>query len=143
MQPLTTGKHAQVYSQWYSSFLGLFGTLQYQRRCYSTTQKALKSKPSVTEQEREEIITWYRAPKWLVNRAWRIQATKEVSGWTFRPRTMNTVPEDSALFKFARRGDVKSLQELFSRYEVSPFDRDISDWTALKVRITFRKRIKT
>ena len=138
VQSQNTGKEIQEpYGNSWSVF-GLFGTLSYQKRCYSTVRKALMGRYR-TELKREEIMAQYRAPTWLVNRAWRIQAVKASSGWTFKPRTMNIVPSNSKLFEYAETGDVKGLQDLFTKQEASPFDCNDDGSTALHVRKSSRE----
>ena len=61
-------------------------------------------------------------PRWLINRAWSLHAVYAASGWTFKPRMMNVIPEDSKLFRCAERGDVQGIRELFASREASPFD---------------------
>ena len=120
------------------SFLSLFGSIEYRRGSYYTINKAQLGK-STTEQEREEVIAQYRAPAWLVNRAWRIQALKASSGWAFIPRTMNIVPKESKIFKYAWEGNIEGLRELLNRHEASPFDCDVCNRTALQVRKLLRE----
>lgn len=46
------------------------------------------------------------------------------SGWTFRPRSYNCIPNDSPIFWYIEKNKVEAVQELFSRKEASPFDCD-------------------
>lgn len=85
------------------------------------------------KEEREETIVEYRAPSWLVHRAWRIQAVHSCSGWNFSPRTYNEVPFSSPIFLYARRGDIEGIQDLFENREASPYDRTMTGDTPLHV----------
>ena len=117
------------------SFSSLFGTIAYSRRSYRS-KAGYGDRKIVDAEEREETIIEIRAPSWLINRAWRIQAIKARSGWTFRPRTYNEIPEDSIVFQLIKEDDVKGLQELFVRNEASPFDCRSNGFTVLHVCVT-------
>jgi hypothetical protein len=119
---LVHAKASVPYGQsWTNS--GLFGTLQYSRRRYFTIKRSHLDEPGRKE-EREEIVAQYRAPAWLLNRAWSIQAIHASSGWTFSPRSYNIIPRTSVILHHIRDGNVDGAQELFRRREASPFDCD-------------------
>lgn len=110
----------------------LLGTLVCSRRRRFNPQKTIADEgigPIVLE----ETIVEYRGPSWLVNRAWSIQAMQSCSGWTFSPRTYNTVPADAMVFRYGRDGNIKGLQELFDKRAASPFDRNDHGGTPLHV----------
>ena len=113
----------------------LLGSVAYSKRHYSVVKRTHVDDPGRKE-EREEIIALFRCPAWLVNRAWRIQATKACFGWTFSPRTYNVVPRNSPVFQCVRKDDVRGLQDLFSKRLASPSDCDEEDKTLLHVSIT-------
>ena len=122
---------AEAAQPWvFSSFLG---TVEYSKRPNRGIKSGETNAPDWRE-EREEIIAQYRGPAWLVNRAWRLQASRATFGWTFRPRSFSVIPRDSAVFALATRGDTDGLKGLFSARSASPFDCDPTGWTVLHVR---------
>lgn len=130
---ISQGRTKDEYSWTMSSLLGTVG---YSKSRYSVIKRR-HTDDAGRKEEREEIIALYRSPTWLVNRAWRIQATKACFGWTFSPRTYNVIPPTSPVFRYVRNDDVRGLQDLFSNRLASPSDCDERGETLLHVRITF------
>lgn len=128
---MVSGKGCDPGQPWTVSTL--FGTIQYSKRCCLFFRRLRMNEIDETE-EREEIVAQYRAPTWLMNRAWEVQVSKATSGWTFRPRTFNVLPRWSPIFMYARGGRIEYIQELFQEKESSIYDCDENGWTLLHVR---------
>ncbi len=111
----------------------LLGTITYSKRSCSFTKTCHMDGVRRTE-KKEEVIAQYRAPGWLMSRAWEVQAFKAISGWTFRPRTYNVIDRRSSLFEYARDGHIEGIHELFRDKKASPYDCDPAGFTALHVR---------
>lgn len=109
--PKAQTRHAHAYGQWaVSTFMG---TIKYSKRCYSTIKRSGSNECRKTEVD-EEVIVQYQGPAWLIGRAWEIQASRAVLGWTFQPRIFNVIPSSSLLFQCAVRGyteEVNTLQQ--------------------------------
>ncbi len=114
---------------------GLFGTFHYSKRRYSVFRRRNLDEPGRRE-ERDEIIAYYCAPAWLINRAWRIQGLHASSGWTFSPRSYNVISRSSIIFQHIVAGNVDGIQELFKRREASPYDCDEHGYSLLYVCTT-------
>ena len=120
-------------SNQYWSFSSVFGAIRYSRRTYSRIKKNHLD-DGYREEKREEILAEYRTPPWLINRIWRIQALRAVSGWKYSPRSYNIVPNTSIVFKYLENHNISGIQELFSQRQASPFDCDESGRSLLHVR---------
>lgn len=90
----------------------------------------------------DELVVFYHGPTWLTTRAWRIWILRASSGWTFCPRTYNVIPFDSLLFRYARTGDTKGIQDLFANKKASPFDCSSNDYTPLHVSTPLGKNYR-
>ena len=112
----------------------IFGTFRYSKSHYSIVKG--KDTNYESEQECEEMIAQFYGPSWLTNRTWRIRVAKTSFDWSFSPRTYNIIPQNSAVFHYARNNDVEGLQSLFRKREASPFDCDDEDYIPLSVRFT-------
>ena len=110
------------------------GTLCYRRMRYKVVKRR-DSEYSRNLQEKEEIHVEYYWPSWLVNRVWKIQAVKVLSGWTLSPRAYNVVAYSSLVFKYAEMNDLTGLQTLFSMKLASPLDCTELGKTPLMVNI--------
>lgn len=117
----------------YWSFSSLLGAVRYSRRIYSRIRRNHLDDGG-REEQREEILAEYRAPPWLINRVWRIQALRAVSGWTFSPRSYNIIPNTSIVFEYLENHNISGIQELFSQRQASPFDCDEHGLSLLHVR---------
>lgn len=116
------------------SISSLLGTFKFSRRRY-----VLESKYSDRRLKREhkvDIITQYRAPSWLMDRVWGILAIKNLSGWTFSPRSYNIIPDNSTVLEYIKDDDIARLQSLFAERKASPFDCDEGGDTLLHVCAT-------
>lgn len=111
----------------------LLGEIKYEKRNFSISERSIGQHGRVKGQE--EFIAVYRAPRWLMDRAWRIEASRASSGWIFCPRTCNIISHGSIVFNYAAANDTKGLQKLFSKREASPFDCNESGLTLLHVGI--------
>ena len=114
----------------------LLGTLCYRRMRYKVVKRR-DPEHSQNLQEKEEIHVEYYWPSWLVNRVWKIQAVKVLSGWTLSPRAHNIVAYNSLVFEYAKMNDLTGLQTLFSMKLASPLDRTEMGMTPLMVNIHF------
>lgn len=85
--------------------------------------------------EKEEIHVEYYWPSWLVNRVWKVQAVKVLSGWTLSPRAYSIIDSRSQVFVYAKSNNLSGLQTLFSRKLASPLDCDVTGVTPLMVSI--------
>lgn len=137
---------APCIQSWTSS--GLFRSFCYsRRRCFRPRRSHLEG-PS-RKKEREYIIIQYRAPPWLLNRAWSMQLVRAISSWTFSPRSYNVIPSSSILFEYIKTENIGRLRDLFDRREASPFDCNEKGATLLHVCATipfilnYRKKLTT
>lgn len=129
--PLMHASERVPYGQSWTN-TGLFGTIQYSRRRYTTTKRRHSDEPGRKE-EREEIVARYRAPVWLLGRAWSIHALHASSGWTFSPRSYNIIPPSSIIYQYIKEGNVDGVRELFQQRGASPFDCTTSGVSLLDV----------
>lgn len=84
--------------------------------------------------EGRNIIAKVKVPRWISNMVWECRGNEVAIGWRFIFQTYRIVPTNSPLFEFARQGNVKGIQELFSSHEALVNDRnDYSEETALHV----------
>ena len=112
---------------------GLFGAFHCSKK---RIVKIQRQHPGESERKEEVscTIVRYRAPIWLFNRLWSVQATHASSGWTFSPRVHNVIPNDALVLKYIKADDIDGIQTLFIRREASPYDCDISGRSLLHVR---------
>lgn len=111
----------------------LFDFLSYERKRVVPARKRSKNTQSQGEEGMDEISAYFRAPAWLINRAWAIEGRRACSGWNFSLSTYNIIPSDSLVFKYAQNGTVNDLQGLFQNHLASPFDVDEYGHTVLHV----------
>ena len=125
--------------QFYQSFwqstsaLDILGRLCFRKRYYKK-RKLIGTDNAEDTEVYQKLTAQYRLPKWLANQAWDFCATKAYNGWDFQLRQYVIIPYYSLEFKYAVLGNVKGLQELFSKREASPWSCDENGWTLLHVR---------
>ena len=71
---------------------------------------------------REQVIARYHGPMLFVNKAWELNVTRSMSGWTCNFRIYNIVSNECAASAAVGSGDIKALQDLFDKGLASPFD---------------------
>lgn len=70
------------------------------------------------------LIARLQPPRWLSSAAWDLNVEKAISGWRITFRPFHLVPDDSAVFRYAREGNWPGLRQLFDAGLASPYDRD-------------------
>lgn len=83
--------------------------------------------------ERHEIRVYFRAPAWLLNRAWELEGRRACFGWNFNLSTHNFIASKSDIFKYAQTRGVNDIKDLFKNHSASPFDTDEFGQTVLHV----------
>jgi hypothetical protein len=70
----------------------------------------------------------------LLKRAWALQYSSSISGWTFQIRTYSVRSEGSPIFDALVGGRLGAVQELFGKGLASPNDVDeINQWSLIEV----------
>ncbi len=111
----------------------LFGSIRYSKRYRSYSKTSRVGRIARSQEAGEEIVARYRAPAWLMNRAWEVQVSRVISGWTLQPRTFNVIPRSSPLFILVEVNNVEGIRELFQEKKASPYDCNELGITALHV----------
>lgn len=76
-------------------------------------------------------------PSWITSKVLEVAGMRAPGGWDWTVRTYNVIPYTAKAVHFARCGDIKGLQHLFTSRQASPFDRvDFNGYTLLHVSIT-------
>ena len=137
--PVTVSRPQSSGYQAYNSFwqstsaLDILGNLCFRTRYYK--KRKLIGIDNVEDSEvHQELRAQYRLPRWLANQAWDFCAKKAYNGWDFQLRQYVIIPLDSLPFQYIVKKNVKGLQELFSKRELSPWSCDGWGWTLLHVR---------
>ena len=121
-------------SFWQStSALDILGSLHFRTRYYKK-KKLLGTDDVENTEVHQELTARYQLPRWLANQAWDFCAKKAYNGWDFQLRQYVIIPYDSLVFEYIRSGNVRGLQELFSKREASPWCCDEDGITLLMVR---------
>ena len=107
----------------YWSIQSVLGTLHYSYQHRRGVSKGVE-KDQGSRKERDMLLARYRAPSWLINKAWDIQATRVFSGWNIKLRSYNVIPGTSAVFSYIKNRNLAGNKNLFSSREASPFDID-------------------
>ena len=136
--PVTVSRSQSSEIQSYQSFwqstsvLDILGSLRFRTRHYK--KRRLIGTDDVENTEvHQELTAQYRLPRWLANQAWDFCAKKAYNGWDFQLRQYVIIPSDSLAFQYIEQGNVRGLQELFSKREASPWMYDEYGWTLLHV----------
>ena len=121
-------------SFWQStSALDILGCLHLRTR-YSKKRKLIGTDDVGNTEVHKELTARYRLPRWLANQVWDFCAKKSYSGWDFQLRQYVIISTSSPEFQYALSGNVRGLQELFSKREASPWSCNNEGWTLLHVR---------
>jgi len=75
----------------------------------------------------EVIEARFRVPTWISNMVLECSSHKTLSGWQLNFQTYRVLAFEHPLFRCARSGNVKGIQDLLSRREICVTDRQI--WT--------------
>ena len=110
--------------------MGLFGGLQLSRCCF-TLEGGDPAEPK--KRRKPDYSIEFRAPSWLINRAWSIGAARAAYGWDIRLRSVNTIPSPSIAIRYIIDGNIEGLQGLFARREASPSDHNEHGYSLLYV----------
>ena len=123
------------YYHWFwqpTSVLDILGTLYFSTR-YCKKRKLVKIDNAENTEVHQELIARYRLPRWLADQAWDFCAKKTCNGWDLQLRQYVILPDDSLAFHYLYQKNVRGLQELLSKREVSPWSCDRDGWTLLHV----------
>ncbi|CZR68075.1 uncharacterized protein PAC_17974 [Phialocephala subalpina] len=108
-----------------SIFSYFFGSISFEKRRVIPVKNCKENAHSQVEEDRHEISAYFRAPAWLINRAWEAEGRRARSGWNFNILTYNILSsKDALVFGYAQNGPLSKLQDLFKERLASPFDTD-------------------
>ena len=136
--PITVSRSQSLKTQSCQSFwqstsaLDILGSLHFGTRYY-TKRKLTGTDNAENTEVHQELTARYRFPRWLANQAWDFCAKKACNGWDFQLRQYVIIPPDSLAFHYLHQKNVRGLQELLSKREVSPWSCDRDGWTLLHV----------
>ena len=127
--PVTVNRSQSSELQSYQSFwqstsaFDILGSLHFRTRFYKK-RKLIGTDDVENTEVHQELTARYRLPRWLANQAWDFCAKKAYNGWDFQLRQYVIIPRYSLAFQYVFLGDVRGLQELFSKREASPWSCD-------------------
>ena len=136
--PVTISRSQPSEIQSYQSFwqstsaLDILGSLHFRTR-YLKKRKLVGTDNAENTEVYQELIARYRFPRWLANQAWDFFAKKAYNGWDIQLRQYIIIPDSSQAYHYLQQKNVRGLQELLSKREVSPWSCDGDGWTLLHV----------
>ena len=71
-----------------------------------------------------ELAIHIRSPRWISYKAWDILIQNSFLGFNFHSRVYSVVPFEAPVFECIKKGNVRGIQQLFSKGLASPFDRN-------------------